>query len=543
MASEREGATVKGNTTRVRDGDNAYLHIDYRESSSTANNCISFIECLPVPSGALAGKGQLIKLMDWQKEMIRGIWPTDGQPRNEVLLCIARRNGKSVFLAGLITFLLFNQHRKSKAVPGSLMVSAACNREQASFIFDILALWCATVITLNQRSHVSHYYRTIELEDGIKYKAIAANARAALGGQYSAVICDEVGFWKDNSLQLALRSGMASTPPDRRLFLQASTVPNLAEHFFFDELDYFKNRKSTKTHYALVKITNPKIDLPEDEQTWIKSNPSYGVLVHKESFASELEAARMFPQRYQGFCAYRCNSLIAPMMDNASKFISRDMWMTCAGEPTFVEAEQIVVAWDCASTQDLTAIVWMSVEAPHRVGCHIIVPKAAIKKTPEFPYRLYAEQGHCVLATTDFVSKQAVVDQYVKLQEKFDVVASQSDLFGYPEIQQIAIQQGVSLDQHTARHTRDTDYNDGLEKLAELIRGKLLVHNNPVLTYCVDNLRIKRKTNGAMVVDRKLSTQKGHKIDAGIAMMLLSLMIAGSAPTNNTITLDGLILA
>ena len=64
MASEREGATAKGNTTRVRDGDSAYLHIDYRESSSTASNCIGFIECLPVPSGALAGKGRLIELMD-----------------------------------------------------------------------------------------------------------------------------------------------------------------------------------------------------------------------------------------------------------------------------------------------------------------------------------------------------------------------------------------------------------------------------------------------------------------------------------------------
>ena len=537
-----EGATAKGNTTRVRDGDNAYLNICYAESDSTADNCISFIENLPIPSGALAGEGKLIKLMDWQKEMVRGIWPSDGQPRNEVLLCIARRNGKSVFLAGLITFLLFNQHPKSRPVPGSLMVSAACNREQASFIFDILALWCSTVIDLNQRAHVSHYYRTIELENGIKYKAIAANARAALGGQYSAVICDEVGFWKDNSLQLALRSGMASTPPDRRLFLQASTVPNLADHFFFNELEYFKDRKSTATHYALVKITNPKTDPPDAEETWIKSNPSYGILVNKESFVSEYESARLFPQRLQGFCAYRCNSLIAPMMDNTSKFIDREVWNKCKGESELICGEQIVVAWDAASTQDLTAIVAMSVEAPHRTSCHFIVPKAAIKKAPEFPYRLYAEEGHCVLATTDYVSKQVVVDRYKYLQENYEVVASQSDLFGYPEIVQLATQQGVSLDVHKARHTRDADYNDGLEKLSELINGKLIVHNNPVLTYCVDNLRIKQKPTGATVVDRQLSTKRGHKIDGAIALLLLSLLVAGSAPVNTPINLEGLIL-
>lgn len=532
----------QSNTTRVRDGDNAYLHIDYQESASTSVNCIRFIECLPIPSGALAGEGKLIKLLPWQKQMIRGIWPAKDQPRNEVLLCIARRNGKSVFLAGLITFLLFNTHAKSQPVPGSLMVSAACNREQASFIFDILALWCSTVIDLNHRSHVSHYYRTIELGNGIKYKAIAANARAALGGQYSAVICDEVGFWKDNSLQLALRSGMASTPPNKRLFLQASTVPNLPEHFFFDELDYFKNRKSTKTHYALVNITNPKTDPPDSEKTWIKSNPSYGVLVHKESFVSEYEAAKMFPQRLQGFCAYRCNSLLAAMSDNASKFVSRDVWNECEGKSELIKGEKIVVSWDAASTQDLTAIVAMSVDAPHRTDCHFIVPKAAVKKTPEIPYRLWAEQGYCELAETDYVSKQAVVNKYRHYLENYDVVASQSDLFGYPEILQISTQQGVSLDVHTARHTRDTDYNDGLEKLSELIKGKLILHDNPVLSYCIDNIRIKRKPSGAMVVDRKSSTKKGHKIDGGIAIMLLSLLVAGSTPVNSEINLEGLIL-
>ena len=99
-------------------GDNAYLHIDYKESKSTAINCIRFIECLPVPSGALAGEGKLIKLMDWQKELIRGIWPEKGQPRNEILLCISRRNGKSVTLAGLVAFALYNLHKKIYAGAG-----------------------------------------------------------------------------------------------------------------------------------------------------------------------------------------------------------------------------------------------------------------------------------------------------------------------------------------------------------------------------------------------------------------------------------------
>ena len=332
---------------RDTDGDNAFIRIRYPESKHTAENCCRFIECLPVPSGALAGEGKLLQLMDWQKKLIHGLWPITGAPRNEVLLSVARRNGKSVLLAAIMAFLLFNRHKQSQCVPGSLMVSAACNRDQASFIFDILSLWCSTVIDLHEKSDVTHYHRTIDILDspGTRYKAIAANARAALGGQYSAVICDEIGFWKDNKLQLALRSGMASTPPDKRLFLQASTVPDQPEHFFFSELDYFSKHQYSPTHYALVMMTNPKVDPPNSEETWRKSNPSYGVLVHKESFESELESAQMFPQRLQGFVAYRCNAPIAPMVDDSARFLDRDAWDKCKGESQLKSGEPVVVAW------------------------------------------------------------------------------------------------------------------------------------------------------------------------------------------------------
>ena len=140
------------------------------------------------------------------------------------------------------------------------------------------------------------------------------------------------------------------------------------------------DKRETKTHYALVKITDPKKDPPNSEETWKKSNPSYGVLVNKESFVSEYESAKLFPQRLLGFVAYRCNALIAPLSDNTSRFTSREIWDGLKGNTEIEEASEIVCSWDCASSQDLTAIVWCSVEPPHRIGCKIIVPPAAVKK-------------------------------------------------------------------------------------------------------------------------------------------------------------------
>lgn len=530
---------------RKTDGDNAYLHIDYEESPHTAINCIRFIECLPVPSGALAGEGKLIQLMDWQKKLIRGIWPIASKPRNEVLLSIARRNGKSVLLAAIMTFLLFNKHEKSKPVQGALMVSAACNRDQASFVFDIISLWCSTVVELDDDSEVNNYLRTIDIisSKGTKYKAITANARAALGGQYSVVMCDEIGFWKDNKLQLALRSGMASTPSDgRRLFLQSSTVPDQPNHFFYDELRYFADRRKTADHYALVMITNPKTDPPDKVSTWKKSNPSYGVLVSKESFTSEYKSALAFPQRMLGFVAFRCNSPIAPLVDDSARFLDRNAWKACEGDTKLKEGEPIVVAWDASLSQSLTAVVAMSIDCPHRTECLFVVPKNVVSKTTGVPYRVWSGQGHCQIAISDYISKQHIVDEYQRLQENYDVVASQSDLFGWGEIQQIAENDGVDMSVHTARHTRVSDYNDGLEKLAELIAEKKVLHNNPVLSYCVDNIRTKRTKSGAIVVDREQSIKQGKLIDGGICLLLCSLLVAGNVPVTREINFEGMII-
>ena len=192
-------------------------------------------------------------------------------------------------------------------MPGSLFVSCACNKDQAAFIFDILALWASQVVELNQRSNVSHYYKTITLEEprGVKFKSIGSNANAALGGSYAGIIVDEVAFHRSPKLTLALRSGLASAPADRRLFLQASTVPMEKEHWWYDELEHFADKKSTKSHYAFVKMADARRDDPSKEETWKKSNPSYGTLVQKDSFVSEWETCKISETKRFGFMGYR----------------------------------------------------------------------------------------------------------------------------------------------------------------------------------------------------------------------------------------------
>ena len=530
---------------RDTSGDNATALINYEESPYTEENCIRFIECLPVPAGALATNGNLIKLLPWQKKLIRNIWRKNKPPRNEVLISVARRNGKSCLLAGIMAFLLFNNHKKSMPLPGSLLVSCALNKDQASIIFSYLMTWCSLVKDLFEDSEVNVYDRSISRASiiGVTYKAIPSSASTALGGNYAVILCDEIGHWKKNDLQLALRSGLSSTPKDRRLFLQASTVPKDETHFFWDELKFFLENRDTPQHYAYVRVTNPKLDDPTKLSTWKKANPSYPVLVDKDSFVEELEGAKRFPQRFLGFVAYRCNAQIGHLEEEAGRFVTRDAWDACKGDNKIEDGEQVVVGWDMGSSESLTCVVVATVTPPHRLQCYTVVPKKAIRLLPHIPFVVWGEQGHCVISTPDYVNKTQIVDHYEHLLDSYDVVSSMSDLFGYPEIEALCDERSIPLDAHTARTTRVADTHDGIEKLGELIYSQSIVHDgNPLLRYCIDNLRVTKNKQGKWIVDREVVKRRGEKIDLAIATMLCAYQLAGNKPTNREIITTGLVL-
>ena len=540
----------KNIASNKHEGDNAVLRIQYEESKYTCENCIRFIECLPVPSGSLASldpkKPNLIKLMPWQKQLINGIFPKYKPMRNEILLSISRRNGKSVTMAAFMTFMLFNKHSNSRALPGSLFVSAANNKEQAAIIYRVIKTFCSTVVDLWQDCKISDYHKTIEVisSPGTMYKAIPADPDSALGGCYAGAICDEVSYWSSNEVVAAIRSGMGSTPRSRRFMIQTSTVPLTAEHFFNDELKFFAKRQSTPTHYALVKITDPKRHNPKHERTWKMSNPSYGVLIHKESFTSELETTKVSPQHFPKFCTYRCNMPVAPLLLSSNRFLQRDKWEALKDENSSLErGEQIVVSYDAAGGNSLSVCLAMSVSAPHRIECLIVVPKKVERTQTGTPFRIWADKGWCQLSQQDHVPKNHIVDKYLYYQNNYDVVAGMSDLFGWAEIKTLADEVGLDLSKHKAKNTHWTDANDGLDALSRLIHDKQIIHDgNLALTYCLDNIRTKTDTHGAIVIDRKTSTAGGRQIDAGICMMFCSLLLASAAVDDDTINYEDILL-
>ena len=119
------------------------------------------------------------------------------------------------------------------------------------------------------------------------------------------------------------------------------------------------------------------------------------------------------------------------------------------------------------------------------------------------------------------------MDKYRELCDEFTVVSSMSDKFGFAEIEQIAEDTGVDLDNHTATAMNLQTNSEGIGKLQQMLLDRDLAWQSPVLTFCVDNTRLSVARSGALMIDRiKSKRRASSKVDGASCLMLCAIQVA-----------------
>src|SRR5262245_55211639 len=101
---------------------------------SRASDVIAFVaRYLSVPEGTDVGKP--LKLREWQKRIIVGIYDGD-PPARRAIVSLGRKNGKTVLLACLLIVHLIGPEARRNAQ----LYSTALSRDQAAILFALAAL-------------------------------------------------------------------------------------------------------------------------------------------------------------------------------------------------------------------------------------------------------------------------------------------------------------------------------------------------------------------------------------------------------------------
>jgi phage terminase large subunit-like protein len=236
-----------------------------------AEDVIAFIELLTVPSGH--GAGQPFKLRPFQKDFIRSIYePHIGKRRivRRAILSLARKNGKTALIAGLVLAHLVGPER----ILHGEIYSAATDREQAGQVFKVARQIVESDPELMEMITVVPSTKTlVGRKTASFYRAVSAEAGTKFGFNPSMVIYDELAQAKTRDLYDALDTSMgARTEP---LFIVISTQSNDPEHVLSQLIDDGLN-SGDPTIVCHLHAVPQDVENIFDPAVWKLANPALG---------------------------------------------------------------------------------------------------------------------------------------------------------------------------------------------------------------------------------------------------------------------------
>ena len=411
-----------------------------------ANTAIDWIQkhCFHV-EGVLAPNP--IKLEVWQKAMISamfGIVNKDGNRQfREVVLVIARKNGKSLIASAIANYMF-----QVDGGYGCRVYNVAPKLEQADIVYnntwamiqldpDFIAekerIESARTETHNRVQENPSIPRRRQSDIFIAgtnstMKKISSNAKKSDGFNPSLAICDEIAAWEgDRGLKAyeVLKSGMGARPEGIML---SCTTSGYVNDSIYDEVV----KRSTRFLMGDSKETRllPFLYMVDDVDKWNdinelrKSNPNLGVSVPVDYLLEEIAIAEGSLSKKSEFitkyCCQKQNSSLA--------WLPAQIVEESCGDPLDLNDFRdcyCVGGIDLSQTRDLTACcVVVEKGGELYVFSHFFLPAEKIDEATQrdgLPYDIYIQRGLLTASGDNFVDYHDCYRWFTRLVEEYQI--------------------------------------------------------------------------------------------------------------------------
>ena len=419
--------------------------------SKKANAAIDWIEshCFhtegPLAPGAL-------RLELWQKAMLSamfGIVDENGNRQfREVLLVVARKNGKSLLAAAIADYMF-----RVDGGYGARVYCLAPKLEQADIIYN--SVWQMIQLDpewqelkeLVQNSKDMHNKKTMDDSMLARHrqtdlnvpgtnstvKKIAFSAKKSDGFNPSLTVCDEVASWEgDKGLKQyeVMKSAMGARP---EAMLLSCTTSGYVSDSIYDELV----KRSTRFLMGDSKERKllPFLYMIDDVEKWNdinelrKSNPNLGVSVTVDYLLEEIAIAEGSLSKRSEFMTKYCN-----IKQNSSlAWLSAPDIERACGEALSLEDFRdcyCVGGIDLSQTTDLTACVAVIEKGGELyVFAKFFLPAEKLDDATlrdGLPYQLYVQRGLLQLSGENFVDYHDCFNWFCSLVEEYKIFPLQT---------------------------------------------------------------------------------------------------------------------
>jgi phage terminase large subunit-like protein len=407
-------------TAGLRDG---LFYFDDRK----ANKAITFIENF---CHHCEGRDDLITLELWQKSTIClmfGIVDENGlRIFREVMLVIARKNGKSLFASACIAYMAYLDGEY-----GAKIYCLAPKLEQAAIVYNNFQQMIDHEPELANLAKKRRSDIYLESTNTV-IKPLAFNAKKSDGFNPHMTVCDEIASWPaelGRKQYEVMKSALGARKQPMILSISTAGYVNDGP---YDELivrgTAWLLGNSDERRLLPILYMIDDIKKWDDIEELKKANPNMGVSVSADFFLEEIAIARNSMSKRAEFLTKYCNI----KQSSTQAWLPYDVVDAVTGEKHSLEdfrSSYCVGGIDLSQTTDLTACcVVIEREGRLYTFAQFFMPENKIDELQAaegVPYRLYVSAGLIKPSGENFVDYNDCFEWFRMLVEEYEILPLQ----------------------------------------------------------------------------------------------------------------------
>lgn len=504
---------------------------EYEYSTERANHAIEFIENFCKHSKGKWG-GKQIELELWQKAFIAAafgfVHKIDGTRKyREVLLVVARKNGKSTIASGIGLYL-----QVADGEPGAEVYAVATKKDQAKLVWIDAKRMVTKSPALRKRIKPLVSELRADFNDST-FKPLGSDSETLDGLNVHGAMMDEIHAWKDKNLYDVIVDGTSSR--EQSLIFMITTAGTIREAVYdmkYEEAELLLNGLDDEDGYKDDRFLPIIYELDKreewtDEKAWQKANPGLGTIKQIDQLRTKVNKAKSN------------NMLVKNLLtkDFNVRDTSVEAWMTfeALNNTATFDIEELKPRYaiggaDLSSSVDLTSacIAFMVTNDETVYYKHMYwLPEDLLEQRSnedKIPYNIWHENGLLRTTPGNTVHHKYVTEWFTEMQEKHDVYIP-----------------WVGYDSWSARYWVEEMVNYfGKDSMLPVIQGKKTLSspmklleanltakkinygNNPITKWCISNTSKEEDKNGN-IQPHKGKNQR-RRID-GLAAMLNAYVV------------------
>ncbi|HEL1996486.1 terminase large subunit [Streptococcus canis] len=485
-----------------------------------ADRAVTFINNLSHTKGKWAGKR--FDLLPWQEQIVRDLFGIVKEDGNRQFLTayieIPKKNGKSELAAAIALYLLYADNEASAEVYG-----AACDRNQASIVFDVAKQMVQMSRPLEKRSKImGATKRIVNYSNAGFYQVLSAETGTKHGLNVSGLVFDEIHAQPNRHLYdvLTKGSGDAREQPLFFIITTAGTDRNsICYELHTKALDILNGRKKDTSFYPVVYGLSDEDDW-NDEANWRRANPSLGHTIGIDRVREAYQQALDNPAEENVFKQLRLN-----MWTSSSVAWIPEHVYAKGNDPIQYEnlkGRSCYAGLDLSSTSDITAFVLVFPprfeEENYIVLPYFWLPEDTLElrcRRDHVLYDVWERQGY-IKTTEGNVVHYGFIEKFIEdLSEIYHIKEIAYDRWNATQMVQNLEGMGLTMVPFGQGYKDMSPPSKELYKL--MMEGKIQHGGHPVLKWMGQNIVMRQDPAGNIKPDKEKSVEK---IDGIVALIM-----------------------